>query len=133
MVRVHMSCITAACLDTEGSVAMLGRQLGLCLTTVLIAGAAIAPPASASEPPALPLAVGEVVAAGPAIKRAVSPKRRFRITIPKVGTLTGPRGAVSSRATLIIRPYRASLSDGVSAAGLGVDVVLRGAKLKKRL
>jgi hypothetical protein len=103
------------------------------LTTVLIAGAASALPANASEPPALPLAVGEVVPAGPAIERPVSPNRRFRITIPKVGTLTGPRGAVSSRGTLVIRPYRASLSDGVSAAGLGVDVVLRGAKLKKRL
>ena len=116
-----------------------GRHVALTTLGALMAAAAVAAPAQASEPPtpasapSFSTSFGDVTPAGGAIRRKVTPRRGFRIVIPKVGSLRGPRRAVSSRGTLVIRPYRASLTDGLYPAGFGVDVVLRGAKLKRRL
>lgn len=117
----------------------------VCLTAVVVALGS--PVAVAAEPPSvtagsssqadaarsLASPLGRVAPAGPAIRRIVGPGRRFRIAIPNVGSLAGPRGAVSKRGVLVIRPYRAILTDGFHAAGLGVDVVLKRARLTRRL
>jgi hypothetical protein len=93
--------------------------------------------ATAGEPPVRSAAgssqFGDVVRAGRSITRTVTPKRRFHIRIPGVGSLVGPRGAVTRRGKLVITPYRAAFGNGLVAAGLGVDVKLKGARLRKRL
>lgn len=113
--------------DVRAVVEVVVPAGGLALATVGAVGVDAAEAAGRLSPR------GRVRPAGDVIRRDVDPSRPIRIAIPRVGWLTGPAGAVSRRGVIVVRPYRASLAGGVRAAGLGVDVALRGTTLKRPL
>jgi hypothetical protein len=113
---------------------MLGRNLFWCVVaTALCLLPGITTTASADQPAPAQSKEYQLTAAGSTVTRLVSPRRQFRIIIPGVGTLSGPRKAVTRRGRIIVRPYTTQLSGGLYAAGTGVDVSFKRTRLRRAL
>ena len=86
----------------------------------------------ASPRPADLTALGTASPVGKARIYHVRPGHRIHIRVAGVGTITGARKTVTRRGLLRVQRYIGQL-DGVTPAGMGIDVALRGTKLRKPL
>lgn len=113
---------------------MLAPAARCIAVTTLCAWAGFAATAAAQAPAGGTQAKDyQLTPAGRVISRLVSPRKRFRIVIPGVGTLVGPRNAVTQRGRIVIQPYQALLGEGLYAAGTGVDVSFKRTRLRRAL
>jgi hypothetical protein len=115
----------------------IGRQLQRCGIAVTVTAGFVllgpAPALAAQRETGRSAEFGQVTPAGPTIRQRVGPRKPFTVVIPGVGTLSGPRKAVSRRGKIVVRPYSAEFTGGVYAAGNGVDVDFSRTSLRRRL